>query len=647
VERRVTSFRLALTAVVAWLTLAVMAGGAQAAPGAWTQAQVNASTQAGVAYIDTQQNLNGSFGSTFPIAETGMALVAYSVVANGNFSNLSPAYQTHVQNAIAWLLTQQSGDGSWADFGFYQTYGTGIALAGLSAFTGVNAGVPAAISSGRAFLINEFQGSAYTGCSSADGSPTAYYCGGWNYDTGAGRSDQSNTGFAMFGLQLTGGIPAPIASQNIGWQHHVQEISTNSFAARNDGGADYEPGISFGSFSSNANDTGTMLFGLGYDGVPGTDANVLAGITFGQDVLDEYELEAPAGRTMVYHSGASEDGTCLIGPPSCDWNFAVGEGGYHYSIFSLTKGLGEFITPNLMDPNNWYAKVVDLLLTEQQPDGSWPQDGRDDGTTLMATAFAVSSLGLVAVPVQQNADLSITKSGPAFVQSGGTITYVITVNNGGPANATNVIVSDTLPAGETLISATPSQGSCGAPPVTCNLGTIANGGSATVTIVARVTAASGSTLSNTATVSGDQPDNDTSNNSSTTSAFVYGVPAGGNFVIGDRNAAVGTAVTFWGAQWWKLNSLSGGAGPASFKGFEDSPAVANCGTSWTTDPGNSTPPPAGPLPAYMAVIVSSSIGKSGSSISGNTVHIVIVKTNAGYAPDPGHAGTGKVFAQIC
>ena len=62
---------------------------------------------------------------------------------------------------------------------------------------------------------------------------------------------------------------------------------------------------------------------------------------------------------------------------------------------------------------------------------------------------------------------------------------------------------------------------------------------------------------------------------------------------------------------------------------------------------NSTPPPAGPLPAYMAVVVSSSIGKSGSAISGNTVHIVVVKTNSGYDANPGHAGTGTVVAQIC
>jgi hypothetical protein len=49
----------------------------------------------------------------------------------------------------------------------------------------------------------------------------------------------------------------------------------------------------------------------------------------------------------------------------------------------------------------------------------------------------------------------------------------------------------------------------------------------------------------------------------------------------------------------------------------------------------------------MAVIVTSSVDKSGSTISGNNVHIVIVKTDPGYAANPGHAGTGTVVAVIC
>jgi hypothetical protein len=119
------------------------------------------------------------------------------------------------------------------------------------------------------------------------------------------------------------------------------------------------------------------------------------------------------------------------------------------------------------------------------------------------------------------------------------------------------------------------------------------------------------------------------------------------FVIGDGNSAVGTDVTFWGAQWWKLNTLSGGAAPGSFKGFALEPSTPSCGTNWTTAPGNSPPPPAGPLPSFIGVIVASSISQSGSQISGDTVHMVVVETNPGYGSNPGHAGTGTVVAQIC
>ena len=125
--------------------------------------------------------------------------------------------------------------------------------------------------------------------------------------------------------------------------------------------------------------------------------------------------------------------------------------------------------------------------------------------------------------------------------------------------------------------------------------------------------------------------------------------ANGSFVIGDKNAGVNTNVTFWGAQWWKDNSLSGGSPPAAFKGFADyvSPAPLTCGSSWTTRPGNSSSPPNGPLPALIAVIVSNKVTQTGSTISGTVSAIVVVRTGPGYDPNPGHAGTGKVVAVLC
>jgi hypothetical protein len=130
--------------------------------------------------------------------------------------------------------------------------------------------------------------------------------------------------------------------------------------------------------------------------------------------------------------------------------------------------------------------------------------------------------------------------------------------------------------------------------------------------------------------------------------LVFATTAGGNFVIGDENAATGTSVTFWGAKWWKANSLSGGGAPAAFKGFANSPSSAPaCASNWSTGPGNSSGPPPAPLPEYIAVIVSSHVTQSGSNISGDTSQVVVVKTNTGYAPNPGHAGTGTVVGVVC
>lgn len=134
--------------------------------------------------------------------------------------------------------------------------------------------------------------------------------------------------------------------------------------------------------------------------------------------------------------------------------------------------------------------------------------------------------------------------------------------------------------------------------------------------------------------------------SCTTLGFSF-APGGGAFVIGDKNSGISTPVTFWGAQWAKDNALSGGSAPRSFKGFAQSPTTPTCGATFAADPGNSSPPPDGPLPAFMGVIVTSSATQSGSTITGTIVHIVIVKTNPGYSPNPGHAGTGTVVAVVC
>jgi uncharacterized repeat protein (TIGR01451 family) len=140
-----------------------------------------------------------------------------------------------------------------------------------------------------------------------------------------------------------------------------------------------------------------------------------------------------------------------------------------------------------------------------------------------ASGTATNSCSIVVAPAGSQADVSITKTGPATFASGGAnIIYNIAVANAGPSSAAGVTVNDVLPAGTTLVSATPSQGSCsGTSTVSCSLGSIASGGSAAVVIVVTSPISSGP-LSNMATVVSTTPDPVTGNNSSTATATLPG-----------------------------------------------------------------------------------------------------------------------------
>ena len=132
------------------------------------------------------------------------------------------------------------------------------------------------------------------------------------------------------------------------------------------------------------------------------------------------------------------------------------------------------------------------------------------------------------------------------------------------------------------------------------------------------------------------------------STLIFAFLSSGSFVVGDAGAVPGGAVTFWGARWSKLNPMTGGSAPSSFKGFGGSLSASPpaCGGTWTSSPGNSSNPPAS-VPSYMGVIASGHVGQNGPLLSGDVPAIVIVKTDAGYAPNPGHAGTGQVLAVFC
>ncbi|MBC7592785.1 MAG: hypothetical protein H7288_02400 [Kineosporiaceae bacterium] len=129
-----------------------------------------------------------------------------------------------------------------------------------------------------------------------------------------------------------------------------------------------------------------------------------------------------------------------------------------------------------------------------------------------------------------------------------------------------------------------------------------------------------------------------------TTTLSYTNPARGTFLLGGKKA-VG-AVTFWGSKWMKANALTSTT-TSSFKGFA-SKLPPSCGSTWSGSAatGNSSVPPT-TVPTYMAVAVTNGVNVAGTTVTGKTDAVVVVRTNAGYGPDPSRTGTGAVVAVLC
>ena len=163
--------------------------------------------------------------------------------------------------------------------------------------------------------------------------------------------------------------------------------------------------------------------------------------------------------------------------------------------------------------------------------------------------FAVAILALARLAVAgDSADLSITNTAspnPATV--GKNLTYGMNIINQGPETATNAQVTDALPAGVTLVSATfnfiggASKPCTGTTSITCNLGAVGVGKLAGAAVVIVVLPQATGLLSNTATVTASEPDPVPSDDTATVQTAV--VAQLSNPIMVDPNLMIRTVVS--------------------------------------------------------------------------------------------------------
>jgi uncharacterized repeat protein (TIGR01451 family) len=207
----------------------------------------------------------------------------------------------------------------------------------------------------------------------------------------------------------------------------------------------------------------------------------------------------PAAATDVSVDDLLPAGLTLSSPTLSRGSYTPGTG--VWNIGTVAAGTGAFLT--------LHATLVSA--SAQTNTASVSHSDQFDPTT------ANNSASATVRPLK--AELAISQlssnSSPAV---GETVLFTITLTNGGPDTATGVTVQDLLPAGLTLVSATPSRGvySSG----TWTIGTITAGTAVTLAIHAKPLISA--LFSNTATIShSDQFDPNTSDNSATSSIFAF------------------------------------------------------------------------------------------------------------------------------
>lgn len=512
------------------------------------------STGGSIVYSTYLGGNNSDNATTIAVDATGAAYVAGST-SSTDFP-LANAYQSSFSGLGAWFITKLDPTGSAL---VYSTYLGGSAFsyeAGLAFGIAVDAAGSAYVTGGvpsASFPVqNAFQpafgggaGDAYVAKFTPSGTGLVYasYLGGSGYEVATaiaidGAGNAYVTGFtASTNFPTLNPVQATFLSTTGGFNAFVTKIDATGTALSYStylGGSDDDRGFGI------AVDAGGSAF---VDGLTSSTnfptANALQPADGGGRDAFLTKL-APSGSTLIYSTflgGSHEDDAFAIAIDSFGNAYLTGltaspdfpsvqpmqaglNGPYNAFVAEVNSAGSALVVSTLLGGNggdSGQGIAADSLgfvdVTGWTYSSNYPTLNAAQSTYGGVQDAFITRIDLGAST--PSADVFITKSAaPNPATTWSSLTYTLAIGNHGPMSATNVQVTDPLPANTTFVSAASTQGTCsGTTAVSCSLGTLANGAGATITIVTTPTAEG--QLTNTATVSADQLDLQPANNTST------------------------------------------------------------------------------------------------------------------------------------
>ncbi|UCG94322.1 MAG: hypothetical protein JSW13_00710 [Candidatus Aerophobus sp.] len=351
-----------------------------------TKEEIEASIDAGIAWLVAQQNADGSWGyySYYQVASTGLAVIKLEDRAFelGFDSPFDPGYP-YSANVIAGLdflfsnahtisiIPQPAGNpdtngnniGVYIARGYY-TYETGIALMAIAGSRDPSMIVTTGPLSGWTYgqVIQDMVDYLAFGQTDAPAPDR----GGWGYiHNQTPYSDNSNSGYAVLGLDFAESptfgfnatVPAFVKSELNFWINNIQDPVNGD---TNDGGSWYRTNWSW----VNILKTGNLIYQMAFYGDTQSAQRVI-------EAVDYIERHWNDNNT--------------------DPGFRGYPGGIpHYqSMYCLMKGLERMgiETINVGGSDiDWFDEISTIIVDSQNADGSWPRDRYDYGYPYVLTA---------------------------------------------------------------------------------------------------------------------------------------------------------------------------------------------------------------------------------------------------------------------
>ena len=402
-----------------------------------TRPTIEASIVDGVAWLASQQNPDGSWGTYYKVTKTALAVL--KLITHAHDLGVPPLdlqqyeYSSNVSAGLNYLFSRafitqinpqtagnpdNNGNGTGVYFYSpdyppgshhpYDTYEAGItlmALAADSSFAGMMVNVPGSMVNG--WLIEDVVQDTvdYLAWGQTD---TGSGRGGWNYvatNNSGPRSDQSNTGWVTLGLMYAedfgSTVPIFVMNELDFWINYIQ---ADTIGGPDDGGSYYTGPADGMTPLTNILRTGNLLQQMAFVGDNLTTPRVQNALDFMARYWDD-----TSGRSW-------------IGNPVC----------YH-AAYTAMKGL-EQIGAATLGSIDWFADLTGDIMSQQSAGGSWPVSCFDDGDRILSTVWALLTLQKEVPETQILPDLVITDKHEEWVEPGVSYTVHFTVKNQGNAS---------------------------------------------------------------------------------------------------------------------------------------------------------------------------------------------------------------------